>query len=113
MIFDTHAHYDSRQFDGDREEVLAALPGAGIGGLMNIGADLAGTEASLALAERYPFVWAAAGVHPDCVDELEELGEETAAEQLRGYLKHPRCRAAGEIGLDYHGDYPDKTPRAL
>ena len=113
MIFDTHTHYDSRQFDGDREEVLAALPGAGIGGLMNIGADLAGTEASLALAERYPFVWAAAGVHPDCVDELEELGEETAAERLRGYLKHPRCRAAGEIGLNYHGDYPVKTSRAL
>ena len=113
MIFDTHTHYDSRQFDEDREEVLAALPGAGIGAAVNIGADLAGSEASLVLAERCPLFRAAVGVHPDSVAELEAMGEEAAGERLRAMLAHPRCAAAGEIGLDYHGDWPDKPSRAL
>ena len=113
MIFDTHTHYDSRQFDGDRESLLAELPEEGIGALVNIGANLKGTARSLALAEKWPYIWAAAGVHPDDVQELEDLGEEEADRQLRAFLAHPRCVAVGEIGLDYHGDYPDKTARPL
>ena len=113
MIFDTHTHYDSRQFNEDREALLAGLPEQGIGGLVNIGANLKGTARSLALAEKWPYIWAAAGVHPDDVQELEDLGEEEAGRQLKTFLAHPRCVAVGEIGLDYHGDYPDKTSRPL
>ena len=113
MIFDTHTHYDHPRFDPDREALLTDFPAKGIGGLVNIGANLKGTERSLALAEAWPFIWAAAGVHPDDVRELEEMGEEAAGQLLRGYTDHPRCAAVGEIGLDYHGDYPDKTDPPL
>ncbi len=115
MIFDTHSHYDHPRFSEDRKALLSELPGAGIGGLVNIGATLKGTEASLQLAEQWPFIWAAAGVHPDDVKELETLGEKEAGERLGAYLAHPRCVAVGEIGLDYHGEdiYDNKTPRPL
>ena len=113
MIFDTHTHYDNHRFDQDREALLSDLSEQGVGALVNIGANIGGTERSLALAEKYPFIWAAAGVHPDDVGELEKLGEEEASARLKTFLAHPRCVAVGEMGLDYHGDYPDKTSRPM
>ena len=66
-IFDTHAHYDSGGFSQDRDAVLAALPAAGIGLVVDPGCDLDSSRAALRLAERFPHVWAAAGIHPsDC-----------------------------------------------
>ena len=64
MIFETHAHYDDKMFDEDRERLLESMQEAGIGRIVNIGADLASTASSIALAEKYPFIYAAAGVHP-------------------------------------------------
>jgi TatD DNase family protein len=104
MIFDTHAHYDDEQFDQDRDALLASLQEQGIEAVVNIGADLASTKNSLALAERYPFVYAAAGVHPD---NTKELNEENFA-WLREAAQTPKVVAVGEIGLDY---YWDETPR--
>ena len=60
MIFDTHAHYNDRRFNKDREELLARLPEEGIGRVVNIGADIESTRQSVALAERYDFMYAAA-----------------------------------------------------
>lgn len=104
-IFDSHAHYDDPAFDPDREQVLASLAGAGVETVMTIGADLPTSRAAVELAEKYPFLWAAVGVHPhgaaevppDWLDQLEELAA------------HPRVRAIGEIGYDYHydGDWKD------
>ena len=65
MIFDTHAHYTSRRFDGHRDEVLDSLPAQGVCGVVECGVDLATSRAALALAETRPWVWAAAGVHPE------------------------------------------------
>ncbi|MBP3729074.1 MAG: TatD family hydrolase [Lachnospiraceae bacterium] len=113
MIFDTHTHYDHPGFDPDREALLEELPEKGILAVVNIGANLKGSERSLELAQKRPYILAAAGVHPDDVRELEELGEEEAERALKPFLSHPRCVALGEIGLDYHGDYPDKTSRPL
>ena len=76
MIFDSHAHYDDKAFDEDREEVLQALTKSGVGTVVNVGASLAGTKRTIELAEKYPFVYGAAGVHPD---EAGELNEETFA----------------------------------
>lgn len=72
MIFDSHAHYDDHAFDEDREEVLAALAESGVGTVVNVGASLEGTRRTVELAERYPFIYGAAGVHPDEVNELNE-----------------------------------------
>ncbi|MCM1268929.1 MAG: TatD family hydrolase [Bacteroidales bacterium] len=101
MIFESHAHYDDEAFDEDREALLSSLAAQGIGTVVNIGASLAGSRASVKLAEQYPFIYAAVGVHPG---EVEELNEETFAE-LRALCAHEKTVAVGEIGLDYH--YPE------
>lgn len=104
MIFDTHAHYDDEQFDIDRENLLGSMDGAGIGTIVNIGANMASSHASLDLAHRYDFIYAAVGVHPsDC----EELDDEKIRE-LEQLSEDERCVAIGEIGLDYH--WPDPAP---
>lgn len=100
MIFDTHAHYDSEQFDADREELLGGMQAQNVGTIINVGATLAGCRASIALAKRYPFIYAAVGVHPD---EVGELNEETFGE-LRAMAQSEKVTAIGEIGLDYHWD---------
>ena len=100
MIFDTHAHYDDDAFDEDREELLAGMNAAGVEYIVNVGASMASSERSIKLAEKYPFVYAAVGVHPDEVGELDE----EKFEKLRKWTSHEKVKAVGEIGLDYYWD---------
>lgn len=104
-IFDSHAHYDAEAFDEDREALLASLPGKNVAGVVNAASDAASAQKSVWLAEKYPFLWAAAGIHPE---EAAGAGEEDLA-ICRRLLGHPRVVAVGEIGLDYH--YEDACPR--
>ncbi len=104
MIFDTHAHYDDDAFQEDREELLGGLRAAGIGTVVNVGASIASTKTSIALAESHPFIYAAAGVHPS---ESAELDEERM-KWLEEMCARPKVVAVGEIGLDYHWDEPDR-----
>ena len=98
MIFDTHAHYDSNGFNADRHEVLSSLPERGVGLVLDPGCDLASSRAAIALAERYPHVYAAVGIHPeDCAGT-----DEASYEALRGLCGHEKVVAIGEIGLDYY-----------
>lgn len=106
MIFDTHAHYDAQQFDADREAVLASLPGKGVGLVIDPGCDGASSRTALAIAEQYPFVYAAVGWHPQ---EWESWTGESMA-QIRVLAAHSKAVAIGEIGLDY---YWDKEHKAL
>lgn len=101
MYFDTHAHYDDEAFDGDRDEVLASMPGRGISLIVNPGCDLASSRTAVKLAERYSFVYAAAGIHPHEA-EAAAPGDMEAVARL---TEHPRVVAVGEIGLDYYYDY--------
>jgi TatD DNase family protein len=103
MIYESHAHYDDEAFDGDREELLASLFQGNVGVIVNVGADIASSRASISLAERYDRIFASVGVHPDEVSCLEEQG----ISPLREMMTHPKVVAIGEIGLDY---YRDKTP---
>ena len=100
MIFDTHAHYDDEAFDADRESLLSGMKEAGVEYIVNVGASMASSGRSIALAEKYPFVYAAVGVHPDEVGELDE--EQIAL--LKEWSEHPKVKAIGEIGLDYYWD---------
>ena len=100
MIFDSHAHYDDEQFDDDREELLGSMASLGVGTIVNVGASLRGCERAMELATRYPFVYAAVGVHPDHVGDLNE---ETFA-VLKGWCQEEKVVAVGEIGLDYYWD---------
>ena len=104
-IFDSHAHYDDPAFDADREELLAALPGMGVGRVVDCGADLASSRKAADLAERYPYFYAAAGIHPEEAHDLPEDWEE----QLNHLLALPKMVAVGEIGLDYH--FEENPPR--
>ena len=103
MIFDSHAHYDDHAFDEDREEVLAALAESGVGTVVNVRASPEGTRRTVELAERYPFIYGAAGVHPD---EVNELNEDTFA-WLKEQCAGDRIVAVGETGLDYYRDRTD------
>lgn len=103
MIFETHAHYDDEQFDSGREALLASLPDCGIKRVVNVGASIASTRNSVELAEKYDFIYAAVGVHPS---EIEELNEEKF-NWLRELTKLKKVVAVGEIGLDY---YWEKEP---
>ena len=107
MLFDTHAHYDAPQFDPDRDEVLSALPDAGVGLVIVPGCDIPTSRAALALAEQYPFVYAAVGCHPeDCGSFRDE-----DMEIYRELARHPKAVAIGEVGLDYY--WPENPPREL
>ena len=104
-LFDTHAHYDSGAFNADRLEVLSSMPGQGVELILNPGCDLESSQTAVSLAEQFPFVYAAVGVHPsDC----EGFSRETA-DALRALAAHPRVRAVGEIGLDYY--WKDNPPK--
>ena len=107
MLFDTHAHMDDRAFDADREELLASLPGAGIGLLMNPGCSLESSRNASLLSRKYDYIYAAVGSHPDAADEVNEA----VLEEYRALCRqNPKIKAIGEIGLDYH--YED-IPREL
>ena len=100
MYFDTHAHYDDEAFDADREALLASLPQSGVGLVMDPGCDVESSRAALALAETYPHVYAAVGLHPENCQDCGPV--ELAA--IRELASHPKTVAIGEIGLDYHWD---------
>ena len=105
MLFDTHAHYDAEQFDADREAVLSALPGRGVSLVVNPGCDLPSSRAAAALSERYPFLYAAVGYHPEnCAPYTDE-----DLEKLRALAARPKVVAIGEIGLDYY--WEENPPR--
>ena len=107
MLFDTHAHMDDRAFSEDRDEILTGLAEKGVGFVMNPGCSLESSRNAVALAEAYPFVYAAVGSHPDVADEVNDA----VIEEYRKLCKlHPKVKAIGEIGIDYH--YED-IPRDL
>ncbi|MBQ6851695.1 MAG: TatD family hydrolase [Oscillospiraceae bacterium] len=106
MLFDTHAHLNDAAFDPDRDALIAGLPKQGIAGVLNAGCSLQSSRECIALAEQYPFLYAAVGSHPDAADEVNEA----VLEEYKTLCKHDRVKAIGEIGLDYH--YED-IPRQL
>ena len=104
MYFDTHAHYDAEQFNADRDALLASMPSEGVDYIIDPGCDAASSRAAIALAEKYPFVYAAVGWQPE---EWESWTCESEA-LLRSLAAHPKCVAIGEIGLDYYWDKEHK-----
>lgn len=110
MLFDTHAHMDDNAFAIDREQLLASLPGQGIGLLMNPGCSLASSRNAVKLAGEYDYIYAAVGSHPDAADEVTE----EVLEEYRTLVgQNPKIKAIGEIGLDYHyEDIPRQIQKA-
>ena len=100
MLFDTHAHYDDDWFDEDRDALLASMPEKGVGLIVNPGITVETSRRAIAMAEKYPHVYAAVGIHPEnCHDFVPQQIDE-----LRKLARHPKVVAIGEIGLDYYWD---------
>ena len=100
MIFDSHAHYDSEQFNEDRDELLNAMESKGVGTILNSGASWDSVTEVVELVEKYPFMYAAVGVHPD---EVGALNDERF-EYMKAQCQKEKVVAVGEIGLDYYWD---------
>ncbi len=98
MIFDSHAHYDDERYDEDRDEVLSSLKEKGVGYVVNCGSDIPTSESSLALAEKYPFIYASVGIHPGSAPAAPS----DYIEKIKELALSPKCVAVGEIGMDYH-----------
>ena len=105
MYFDTHAHYDSGAFNADRFEILGSMPDGKVGLIVNPGCDLESSKTAIGLAERFNFVYAAVGWHPEDMDKLTDK----AFAELERLAEHPKCLAIGEIGLDYYWDDTHKA----
>lgn len=106
MIFDSHAHYDSEQFNPDREELLGTiLPQKGVCGIINISADYESLEKTVELCDKYDYFYGAVGIHPECAADLPE----SWLQDVEKLLSHPKIVAIGEIGLDYY--WEDACPR--
>lgn len=101
MLFDTHAHLDDDRFDEDRDEVIKQCTEAGVGLILNAASNMETSYRSIELAEKYPFIYAAVGVHPHDASEMDE----NTADVLAFLTGNKKVRAIGEIGLDYHYDY--------
>ena len=106
MLFDTHAHLNDPAFDPDREELMAGLAGKGIGLVMNAGCSLESSRDIIQMAEKYPWLYASVGSHPDSADEVNE----EVIEEYRKLCSHEKVKAIGEIGLDY---YYEDIPREI
>lgn len=108
-LFDSHAHYYDEAFDSDREELLRRLPEEGVVGVVTCPSTVEQTRYSLALAERYDYIYAAAGIHPqDC-----GAFSLSALEEIRALSAHEKCVAIGEIGLDYHYENYDRETQKV
>lgn len=108
MLIDTHTHLDDPRYEADRDAVIARARETGIDSMITIGCDLATSQAAVALANRYPFVYATVGVHPHEVKHIEDGWYN----EFRRLAMDKKVVAFGEIGLDYHYNHsPQKEQR--
>jgi len=96
LIFDSHAHYDDKKFDGIRDELLSKLTEYGVCGVVTCGCDGESSKEALKLAEKYSYIYAAVGIHPENLKSCTEI------EEIEALAKNQKCVAIGEIGLDYY-----------
>ena len=107
MLFDSHAHLNDARFDEDRDELIKSLKEKQVDLVVNPGADIESSISSIELAKQYDFIYAAVGVHPHDVGELDD----SAIDTLRKLAtENEKVVAIGEIGLDY---YYDNSPREI
>ncbi len=104
-IFDTHSHYADSAFDEDREQILSELPDKGVRLIMLAASDLEDSAVNSELSRKYGYIYAAAGVHPESVDETPPDYIDTLKSIISA---NPKIKAVGEIGLDYHYDNYDR-----
>lgn len=109
-MIDSHAHVAFKQFNEDRDEVMARAKEAGVFGWIEVGTDVEQSRKAMELAEKHENAWATVGVHPSDIDELNE----TVWQELDGMAGQEKVIAIGEVGFDlYRGGDLDKQKTAL
>jgi len=104
MLFDTHAHLDDEKFKGETDKVIERAKEQGVSLIVNVGYNLGHARQSIALAEKYDFIYASVGLHPHDAKD----GNKSFWEEIYKLARHPKVVALGEMGLDY---YWDNSPR--
>lgn len=104
MMIDTHAHLDGEAFQEDQAEVIARARANGVSTIINIGFNKETIASTMALAEKYDFIYAAVGWHPQDAKDMTDAD----FDQIRELCAHPKVVAIGEIGLDYYWDTSPK-----
>ena len=104
MYFETHAHYNNKRFNEDRDELLATMHALGIDYCVTVGYDIRSSKVSIDLANKYDYIYATVGVHPHDVEQLTDNDIET----LRQLAKEKKVVAIGEIGFDYYYEHSSK-----
>ena len=104
MLVDSHCHLDFDDFEGDTADIIERARENGVNMILNAGNNLKELENQLALSEKYPFVYAAVGVHPHNASEYPDL----TAEEIISKTAHKKVIGIGETGLDYYYDYAPK-----
>jgi hydrolase, TatD family len=103
MIFDSHAHYNDKRFDDNRDDIIAEVFNSGIGRIMNVGTNVGTSLESIELAEKYENIYASVGVHPHDTEKIED--EKQTIDEIYKLLHHKKVMALGEIGLDFYYDF--------
>ena len=103
-IFDSHAHYEDKRFDEDREELLASMSSLGVEYIVNVGSSIETSKKTAELTRKYPFIYGSVGVHPE---ECEDMTKDDI-NILRELAADEKIVAIGEIGLDYYWDVPER-----
>jgi len=98
MLIDTHCHIAFPEYDADREAVIQRALDAGVGEMVIVGTDFSSSQQAIALAERYPFLHAAVGLHPHEADSMNQI----LLDQFAALSEHPKVVAIGETGLDFY-----------
>lgn len=106
MLIDSHAHLDDKRFDKDRADIIKNLKKENVSIVINPGASFASSVRAVSLSEKYDLIYAAVGIHPHDVKDMDE----NTIEALENLAKREKVVAIGEIGLDY---YYDNSPRDL
>lgn len=104
MIFDTHAHFDDERYNDCLDTLMTQMHQNGVDSIINVGSNIETSYKSIEIAEKYDFVYAAVGVHPNDIEDMKEQDIDT----LKKLSNHPKVVAIGEIGLDYYYKPYDK-----
>ncbi|MEA1958143.1 MAG: TatD family hydrolase [Chloroflexota bacterium] len=98
MLIDSHSHIGMGEFDNDRDRVMERAREAGVVAIIDIGIDLASSEAAIDFADKYDDVFATVGIHPHDASRVTD----SMIDRLEKLAKHPGVVAIGEIGLDFY-----------
>lgn len=99
MYIDSHCHLDFEPLRNEQEAVIERAHKAGVAKMINVGSSLRGSKASIEIANKYPHIWAAVGLHPHDAETTSDL--DSTIDELRELAKNDKVVAIGEIGLDY------------